>query len=243
MKFLVVGDVCWDFYHLGDVSRKNPEASAPLLDNLHSTQRTGMAANVAQNLRSFGVEVVLDVPPQPWTEKHRYVDRRHGTQLLRVDYDRTPAFKLPQLPHDLSAYTGVLVSDYNKGYITYDCLKRLSQFPNVFIDTKKKDLAPFGPAWVKVNKEEFQKLDSLPQNLLVTLGAAGCRYGDSVYPAEKIEVIDVCGAGDTFLAAFSFAMCSTHDVARSIAFANKCAAISCRYLGAHALQKEEIPPL
>jgi hypothetical protein len=47
-----------------------------------------MAANVANNLTALGAEVHTILPAPPWSAKDRYIDERHGTQLLRVDYDR-----------------------------------------------------------------------------------------------------------------------------------------------------------
>jgi D-glycero-beta-D-manno-heptose-7-phosphate kinase len=58
-KILVVGDVGLDEYILGDVRRLSPEAPVPILDVEREDMRLGLAANVAQNIKSLGGEPVL----------------------------------------------------------------------------------------------------------------------------------------------------------------------------------------
>jgi D-glycero-beta-D-manno-heptose-7-phosphate kinase len=58
-KILVVGDVGLDEYILGDVRRLSPEAPVPILDVEKEDMRLGLAANVAQNIKSLGGEPVL----------------------------------------------------------------------------------------------------------------------------------------------------------------------------------------
>jgi hypothetical protein len=76
VKVLVIGDACRDVYIYGSTDRKNPEAAAPLLNNLMTATRDGMAANVANNLTALGAEVHTILPPPPWSEKERYIDER-----------------------------------------------------------------------------------------------------------------------------------------------------------------------
>ena len=42
------------------------------------------------------------------------------------------------------------------------------------------------------------------QNLIITKGAAGADYDGVNYPTEKTKIVDVVGAGDTFLAALVY---------------------------------------
>ncbi len=58
-KILVIGDVGLDEYILGDVRRLSPEAPVPILDVEKEDLRLGLAANVAQNIKSLGGEPVL----------------------------------------------------------------------------------------------------------------------------------------------------------------------------------------
>ena len=239
MRFLVIGDACRDVYIYGSTNRKNPEASAPLLNNTVTHVRDGMAANVANNLTALGAEVHTVLPAEPWSEKERYIDARHGTQLLRVDYDR-PCDPLGQLP-DVSSYDAVVVSDYGKGFVSHDILQDLDGRIPLFIDTKKRDLDFLTEAWVKVNEQEFQQLITLPENLLTTLGDRGSRFADLYAPAKPIEVVDPCGAGDTYLAAFAWHMVKEpSNLGGAMLFANRAAAVTCQHRGTYAPRLEEI---
>ena len=245
MRFLVIGDACHDIYKYGTIKRLNPEASAPLL-SMHGTEiRAGMALNVAANLQAFGVEVRTEVPKNGVSFKTRYIDEKSGQQLLRVDDDNVPdkVWKDVRVynPDDFDA---VIVSDYNKGFLTDNDIAQLSRLKHCYIDTKKRHLGGLGPAWFKINAAEEAALISRPTNLVVTLGADGARHDTTtVSPGFPVDVVDVCGAGDTFLAAFAFAMTSGCNVPTSMAYANRCAAITCTKVGTYALKQHEVPTL
>jgi bifunctional ADP-heptose synthase (sugar kinase/adenylyltransferase) len=238
MRLLVIGDACRDVYISGDSTRKNPEAAAPLLNNLVTEVRDGMAANVANNLRALGAGVTTIVPPEPWTSKERYIDARHGTQLLRVDYDR-PSDPLGDRPN-LAGFDGVVISDYDKGFVPHDIMRQLDGKTPLFIDTKKRDLGFLNYAWVKINELEHSQLTDAPARMVVTLGSKGSRFNGHVAPAQRIDVVDPCGAGDTYLAAFAWTMVQTQDVYAAMIFANKAAAVTCKHRGTYAPTLEEI---
>jgi bifunctional ADP-heptose synthase (sugar kinase/adenylyltransferase) len=239
VKVLVIGDACRDVYIYGSTDRKNPEAAAPLLNNTMSKVQDGMAANVANNLIALGAEVHTILPPEPWSEKERYMDARHGTQLLRVDYDR-PCDPLGDLP-SLAGYDAVVVSDYDKGFVSHDILQKLDGKLPVFIDTKKTDLDYLFEAWVKINQAEHELLKAPPENLVVTLGNRGSMHNGQHAPAVSIEVVDPCGAGDTYLAAFAWHMVrEPNNVMGAMGFANRAAAVTCQHRGTYAPTLEEI---
>ncbi|MEQ1663856.1 MAG: D-glycero-beta-D-manno-heptose-7-phosphate kinase [Bdellovibrionales bacterium] len=58
-KILVVGDVGLDEYLSGDIRRISPEAPVPVVEVQSREYRVGLAANVAQNIRSLGGVAVL----------------------------------------------------------------------------------------------------------------------------------------------------------------------------------------
>lgn len=233
MKILVIGDACIDEYRYGEIKRVNPEASAPLLTFQDSEEKLGMAFNVATNLQAFGVEVTLAVS-ENISRKIRYIDRRTGEHLLRVDHDveaQPYGFDVP-----LKGFDAVVISDYNKGFVWDETIKELRhQFIGpIYMDTKKKNLADFPGIFVKINQRELYESTSIPEQnkLIVTYGSKGCGYMDKMYPAKPIEVVDVCGAGDVFLAAMVFKHMQTGDMGIALPFANEKAAISCQSLGA-----------
>ena len=61
-----------------------------------------------------------------------------------------------------------------------------------------------------------------------------------LYPAEKVNVFDVVGAGDTFLAALTFGYLSHLSVDKAIPIANKAAAIAVSHTGTYVLTEEDI---
>jgi sugar/nucleoside kinase (ribokinase family) len=67
--------------------------------------------------------------------------------------------------------------------------------------------------------------------LIVTYGAKGAGYLKQLHPAPATEVVDVCGAGDVFLAALVAKHLETQDMNAAIRFANEKAAKSCTYMG------------
>jgi len=233
LKILVIGDGCIDEYRYGDITRVNPESSAPLLNFQDSEEKLGMAFNVAKNLQSFGAEVTLCVSEEI-SRKIRYIDRRTGEHLLRVDQD------VEAKPYDfgvpMKGFDAIVISDYNKGHVWNETIKELRvQFDGpIYMDTKKRNLADFPDIYIKINQRELYDSTSLPEpeHLIVTYGAKGCGYKDKAYPAKPIEVVDVCGAGDVFLAAMVIKHLETGDMGLALPFANEKAAISCQSLGA-----------
>jgi D-beta-D-heptose 7-phosphate kinase/D-beta-D-heptose 1-phosphate adenosyltransferase len=85
------------------------------------------------------------------------------------------------------------------------------------------------------------------QHLIITMGGSGTSYMNVLYESEKVNVFDVVGAGDTFLAAFVYAFLFYKDhparIDSSIRFANKAAAISVQHYGCYTLTKEDLERL
>jgi len=138
-------------------------------------------------------------------------------------------------------------SDYNKGFVRPDtCVALMENIGNipVFIDTKKRTLDCFDykNCIIKLNSVEFDQLTKQPQKsqLIITLGAGGALYSGSVFKTRPVEVYDVCGAGDVFLASLVFGFLKTRDIRRSIKIANQMAGLSVTKFGTHVLTSEEI---
>ena len=209
MKVLVIGDSCLDKYVRGTCERLSPEFPVPVLkleDERCVTTSPGMAANVTANLAAFGCDVDLVTHPENII-KTRFVDERTGHHLLRVDAENevTPFYRktiAPGQEFDHRNYDCVVISDYNKGFLTdadIQWIRKVYQGP-VFLDTKKQDLAQFEGCIVKINQEERDRATSLCSNLIVTLGKDGATHGGQFYSAPAVKLYDVCGAGDTFMA-------------------------------------------
>jgi ribokinase len=54
------------------------------------------------------------------------------------------------------------------------------------------------------------------------------------------DIIDVTGAGDTFLAALVYKHLETKDIATAIKFANRASGVTVKHVGVYAPRLEEI---
>lgn len=241
-KIILIGDNCIDEYQYGSVDRISPEAPVPVFVPTHTVTKPGMAANVRENLKNLGLEVV-EYLGQP-SRKIRLIDERSKQHLLRIDHDVTSDPILAE--HIILDANAIVISDYNKGYVTYELIEKLrARFIGpIFIDTKKTDLSKFEDCYVKINSYEFKEAKTYNNLLIVTDGSKGVTFktnnGIKHYESKNVEVADVCGAGDTFLAAFVYKFMNTNDVNKSIEFAIKASAVTVQHIGVYAPTLEEI---
>lgn len=234
-KVLIIGDSCEDMFRYGTCDRLSPEAPVPVMKPTRTTGNGGMAINVFENLKAFGVScdiITNDIRPV----KTRYVDEISNQVLLRVDEsdDIKPitADILENVWHD--DYDAVVISDYNKGFLNEDDIKYIAEHhPLVFMDTKKKigDWA-HGVEFIKINEIEFFNnsewlVKYYEGELVVTRGKNGAKHWFHDHPIElkeQYQVMDLSGAGDTFLAALVASYLKNDDICTAICFANRCAA-------------------
>ena len=242
---LLIGDSCIDKYAYGSCDRLSPEAPIPVLKFSNTLTKKGMAANVKDNLEAFGL-VVDFITNEEEITKTRYIDERSGQHLLRVDHDVAlrPWDGKTLLP--LETYDAIVISDYNKGFLTYELIENLrkSYKGPVFLDTKKQDLSRFDKCFVKINETEYNARFSICPELIVTLGGKGAMYkrffNERFFPTIKTEVVDVCGAGDTFLSALAYEYLRSSNMDNAINFANRCSAITVTHRGVYVLTNTDI---
>jgi D-beta-D-heptose 7-phosphate kinase/D-beta-D-heptose 1-phosphate adenosyltransferase len=180
--------------------------------------------------------------------KERFIEIKSKNQLLRLDTGEIDKLRpLDISTIDITQYDCVALSDYDKGSLSYNfCLQisRLCKQNNMplYVDSKKRDLSCFEHAIIKINEKEKENIVNTPVecDIITTLGEKGARWRGEIYKAEKTEVFDVCGAGDTFFAAFITEHLNTNDIPRSLIFANKCAALTVKKIGAYSPTDKEI---
>ena len=241
LKILLIGDSCTDEYVYGTCERLNPEAPVPILNLKRKETTRGMAWNVRENLMSFGMEVFILTNNESIT-KTRYIDEKSNQHILRVD-DESPLKPMDyELPED--KYDALVISDYDKGFLTQKKIFELTQWFDgpVFIDSKKTTLP--GDAYIKINEEEFKKITHYnPETLIVTKGGKGAEYKGKLYEGEKVKVYDVVGAGDTFLSAlvYFYLLCGT--IEKAIPYANKASAIAVQNFGTYVLTEKDVKDL
>jgi D-beta-D-heptose 7-phosphate kinase/D-beta-D-heptose 1-phosphate adenosyltransferase len=240
-KVLLVGDSCTDQYVYGEVRRLNPEAPVPILDYKRTEIRQGMAWNVYNNLKSFGIEVYM-MTNEEKIIKTRYIDEKTNQQILRVDNEIECKPLKYEIPNE--NYDAVVISDYDKGFITSSKLFDITYGVKcpVFIDTKK-NVFPEYNCYIKINDIEFNRLNKKYKNLIVTHGAKGAEYDGVMYPGEKVNVYDVVGAGDTFLSALTFGYLKYGTIQKAIPFANRSAAIAVQHPGTYVLTEKDVKNL
>ena len=155
-KILLVGDNCKDIYQYGTIDRLSPEAPVPVFVPTYKEEREGMAGNVAKNLEALGCKVNYLFGET--SVKTRLIDERSRQQIVRIDNDvvSTPITFDAIIP---DTYDAIVVSDYNKGTVSYELIEELIALSiPIFIDTKKTDLERFQGAWVKINELEYSKI-------------------------------------------------------------------------------------
>lgn len=238
-KILLIGDDCIDEYQYGTVDRISPEAPVPVFNYLYSEIRLGMGSNVRNNLEALGCDVTFITNCR--SKKIRLVDRKTKQHLMRIDQDEYSKESV-MYNGDMNAIDAVVISDYNKGNVSYETIQHILKryLGPVYVDTKKTDLARLEGCFVKVNESERNKVTSVNANLITTLGNKGAIYQNIIYPTQDVEVSDVCGAGDTFLAALAYFHLNTGDIRVAIEQANKASSITVQHLGTYAPTLKEI---
>ena len=81
------------------------------------------------------------------------------------------------------------------------------------------------------------------KNLIVTKGAGGADYNKVNYPGEKTKIVDVVGAGDTFLSALVYFYLLYGRIEEAIPYANRAAAIAVQNFGTYVLTEEDVKDL
>jgi len=229
MKVLVIGENCNDVFVYCKCDRISPEAPVPVLIPKNTAENKGMAENVKNNLESLDIKVDF-ITQTKKILKTRYVEDSLNHQIVRIDeendIDRVKKSKLDKIKWE--KYSAVVISDYDKGFLTKEDIQYiLSKHKLTFVDTKK----PIGKwcdkaTFIKINEREYnysENVNNLKNKLIVTLGKRGCMYKDKIYTIDEIEIGDVSGAGDTFLAGFVFDYLVNRNVEYAIETAQACA--------------------
>lgn len=243
LKILVIGDYCIDIFKYGHCNRLSPEAPVPVFLYNHEIKTDGMAGNVFNNIKSLKADVELLISNRD-TIKERYVDIKSKQHIIRADYEKLS----PEISSGLSKlnkYNAIVIADYNKGSVTKDVFKKITDSYDgpIFIDSKKQDLSIYGHknSIIKINQQEFEKAN-VPLNceLIVTLGSDGAMKDGIIYPTKKVEVFDVSGAGDSFMAGLVVQYLLTRNFDHAIKFANVCATNVVTKTGTSCIDFEEV---
>ena len=232
---LVIGEECMDIFIYGDTPRLSPEGPAPVFIPKREVYNGGMGMNVCRNLQELKINSDFHHQLNTIT-KTRYVHESSNTLLLRVDEEQSvDRFKDEVLTGiDYWEYPMVVIADYNKGFLTEEDIAYIGfKHPNVICDTKKKlgewckDLR-----FIKLNRLEYEnnkefvkENDWILEKLIITLDKDGCKYKGELFPTQQVDILDISGAGDTFVAAFVQSFIETSNIKTSLEYANHCSSV------------------
>ena len=256
-KILVIGEFCLDRHVYGS-SSSAPDGPFFVFKENYKTENWGCAGNVVKNLESlapeYEIEFITNFEP---IIKTRYVDIKSNYTLLRIDENDSvlpiQEREITELINrdDFAAFNGVVISDYNKNLITKNDIYRISKrcfdldIP-LFLDSKKI----FGEwsklvTFIKINNLEWQenlKNNVNPvefcANLIISTGEKGAIYKNEIFPAKKVDVIDLSGAGDSFHSALVIKYLQTKDIRVAIEYGNRVAAVAVSHKGVVVVKPE-----
>lgn len=241
MRILVIGDSCIDIFRYGRVERLAPEAPIPIIVPDREESNSGMAGNVVRNIRALKQKADF-ITNEDIIKKIRYVCSKYNHLLLRVDEnDKCENINFNYLSSiNWSKYDAVVISDYNKGFLTKNDIKYISKKHSLtFLDTKKV-LGEWAHniSYIKINYQEYLNNEQIINNdeiiknkVIITRGKFGCDYQNKNYPTKEVPVKDVSGAGDTFLAGLVVKYIEKKDIKTAIEFAQECTTIVVQKLG------------
>lgn len=261
MKVIVIGDIIRDRYVYGYTERLNPESSAvPLIRQSMEETKLGGAALVWDNLTNLGVDCdIIEYDKLYQDVKTRIISDGH--YVCRVDsgfgdvavylaseevYNKVKAI-------DFSQYSYCILSDYDKGALAYsnDIIEMANAAGcKVIVDPKGTPERYTGAWLIKANKKESidfgygDMLRSRSHNVIVTDARNTiCSVIDDVRfytEVDSVEVADVTGAGDCFLAAFVYGLTKEYDYSKCLEMAAKGAAVSVQHQGTYILEPEDV---
>jgi D-beta-D-heptose 7-phosphate kinase/D-beta-D-heptose 1-phosphate adenosyltransferase len=245
---LLIGDSCTDKFVYCKCERLCPEAPVPLLDIIKTKTNKGMAGNVLKNLESLGCETyLLTNKNYKSIVKTRYVDHKTNHMFIRIDTKAQLKSTFKDYISDINFddYSAVVISDYDKGFITAEEIQFIGDNHSVtFLDTKKiLDTWAESIKFIKINRKEYNQseatlTDNLKNKIITTLGSGGALYKNIQYDVEDVEVKDLSGAGDTFLSGLVCKFLTTNNLEQSSVFANKCATNVVQRKGVNIIQKD-----
>jgi D-beta-D-heptose 7-phosphate kinase / D-beta-D-heptose 1-phosphate adenosyltransferase len=249
MKVLVIGDIIIDKYIYGTSERLSPEAPVPVVKYLREIETLGGAGLVYENLLSLGVDVdMFDVTPNKSVKTRVICD---GHYVTRIDNDAVAdsneVLRLLK-DKDFSIYNYVILSDYNKGVLgrSLEIINHLNSFDCKVIVDPKRHASYYKGAWlIKPNSKEYRELgfDKWLGNIITTNAqdAVHAKIDNADYTAivDQVEVSDVTGAGDCFLAAFVYGITIGKNYATCLQMAVDAATESVKHVGTYVLSKKD----
>jgi len=250
MKVLVIGDIIIDKYIYGTSTRLSPEAPVPVVSQERIVETIGGAGLVYENLKSLGVNVDLFNYQGHNSVKTRVICDGHYITRIDDDKDADSGAVLEQIKQsDFSSYDIVVLSDYDKGVLdnSKKIIKHINKFNCKIIVDPKRYAHDYEGAWlVKPNYNEFTnfEFDEWKGNIITTDAGNNviAKIEDKEYDmsVETVEVSDVTGAGDCFIAGFVYALTKEYDYKKCLELAIRGSSESVKHLGTYILTEKDL---
>ena len=249
-KVLVIGDIIIDKYIYGTSTRLSPEAPVPVVTQERTEETLGGAGLVYENLKSLGVDVTLFDYDQPKSIKTRVMCDGHYVTRIDNDYLADGYEVLEELQEfPFYKYNYVILSDYNKGVL--DFASQVIELANdagccVIVDPKRH-ASHYKNAWlVKPNNKEFKDFDfdQYQGNFICTNAGNNviANIDNIMYDiaVERVEVSDVTGAGDCFIAGFVYGIIKDYDYKKCLELAICGSTESVKHVGTYILNEKDL---
>ena len=272
LKILVIGDIILDKYVSGNVNRISPEAPIPVLNVSKTFCRLGGAANVSNNLKSIGVDTYLigrisndengiiieNLLNDLGINNLLIKDKRSKTicktriisssqQIVRIDneeifYSNNKDENIIHNHLKINNFDCIIISDYNKGFITDGIMKviknsncriiadpkpnNIELYKNIHSITPNQIEAEAISKMTNIDKIGTKIKNDLSTNVIITRGDKGVSVYEKLsskgyhIPTQSNNVIDVSGAGDTFISVYSTFISLDHSIEDSVKIAN-----------------------
>ncbi|MBU4501104.1 MAG: D-glycero-beta-D-manno-heptose-7-phosphate kinase [Nanoarchaeota archaeon] len=222
--------------------------------------------------RKIKIDGLIEEKDRPTTLKQRVV--AYGQQLLRLDYEtrediskNTESEILKQITKKIEGIDGIIISDYAKGLITRNIIKKTIALAKphdipVVIDTRPQHKTYYKNATIitpnetearamaKLEKAPIERvgeklLKELNSTILITRGEKGMalfKKDGTIkhFPTLAQEVYDVSGAGDTATATLTLALASGSTLDEAVELANIASGIVVGKLGTSTTNIKEI---
>lgn len=271
-RIIVIGDIMLDKWILTKSNRTNPESNAPLVKKKKSNFNVGGAGNLAINLASLNLQVKLygvigkdrdgeiikkylkknkvkfiyRYSSKLTTTKTRFVDEKNK-HILRIDNDNSNYNKdlIKLLLKDIKKNDLIIISDYKKGLINKDLIRKIIKTNNNILVDPKNSLSFYKNSFlIKPNMKEFlswSKKKIFKWNdaraiikklkcewLIITNGSKGSyvinkNFNKKIFNSQKVKSKDVTGAGDVFMSALAFYIFNNFNIFSSAKIATQIA--------------------
>lgn len=249
-KILIIGDVIIDRYIYGTAERLSPEAPIPVVRHQTTFDRQGGAGNLYENLKSLGVDVELLDLSNPRCIKTRVFCDGHYVTRIDQDYETDSLSVLETIERmDFSQYDYVVLSDYAKGVLfeSKKIIAHITKFGCKVIVDPKQPASYYEGAWlVKPNMKEegeYGFAAHFPNHIITDAGGlVRARIENVNYKIapKTVDVNDVTGAGDCFLAAFVYGLTKKYSYEKCLQLATDAATESVKHVGTYILKIGDI---